>query len=479
MEAERVSLENALTLAKLLNRTLLVPPVRFGNAIPYISFDKLHLRLNQATKDGLLHCRNYDEYGILPRECIDFFDWTLVSWDLLVDTTLIEETMQQPIVDRWNGTLEWLEDNLGIREDEDIYAFKDDVMYQFRYYDSEEDTEPLEKFEKRIQIADLKLLHDYRLLHVGSLFGTSRLRTIEEDSWEVRSAFRQAMVFRNPALDAITNAMRDRLGGLAGYYGVHFRVGDGIFLKQARKNAFTIFRTLLHSKMKLSDDIVDQLVRLNAPELLASEAPSSFAEEQTVHEEVVQDREAAHEAVEMPAEDDSPAPRLRKRASNSRPQRPGAYKHAFPKPIPPIRQRSDSPLDPSLKCRGPLYPPDSPYIKLNAPLFLATDSRIPTADPNLAIFFKSFPCTFVLSDFGSSPYNSQPIETLHQLEAWRNMDDHVPLAPFLYPIVDMMVAAKARAIVGTPQSTFSRFAIDVLHQSYHGQSNKLRIDNVI
>lgn len=461
-------MENALTLAKLLNRTLLVPPVRFGNAIPYISFDKLHLRLNQATKDGLLHCRNYDEYGILPRECIDFFDWTLVSWDFLINTTLIEETMQQPIIDRWNGTLEWLEDKLGIREDEDIYAFKDDTMYQFRYYDSEEDTEPLEKFEKRIQVADLKLLNDYKLLHVGSLFGTSRLRTIEEANWEVRSAFRQAMVFSNPALDAMSDAMRDRLGGLAGYFGVHFRVGDGIFLKQARKNAFTIFRTLLHSKMKLSDDIVDQLVKLNAPELLALETPATFAEEEAVQHEVpLEQRDVPEPDPEIPAEE---APRLRKRASNSRPQRPGAYKHAFPKPIPPIKQRSDSPLDSSLTCRGPLYPPDSPYIKLNAPLYLATDSRIPTADPNLAIFFKSFPCTFVLSDFGPSPLNAEPIEELHQLEAWRNMDDHVPLAPFLYPVVDMMVAAKARAIVGTPQSTFSRFAIDVLHQSYHGQS---------
>ena len=461
---QRIALENALTLAKLMGRTLLAPPIRLGNAIPYVSFDKLHFRLNQASKAGLEHCKTFDEYGILPRECIDYFDWTSVGWDLMMDMEGMIKRMDQPVIDRWNGTLEWLEEELGIKEDEDIYAFKDDSMYQFRYYDSPDDTEPLEKFERRIELSDLRQLDEYRLLHVGSLFGTSRLRTTGEDAWEVRSAFRQAMVFRNPLLDKITDTIRDRLGGPENYYAVHMRVGDGVFLKDARQNCAKVFTDLLTLKMKLPLQVADELVALHGSQALPEEDHRGRTHVWTKRDTVVEEQAAENSTLL------SNGSRLKKRASNSRPQRPGAYKHAWPKPIAKITSRSASPLHSSLSCRGPLYKDaDSPLIHLNAPLFLATDSRIPTADPNLALFFKAFPCTFVLSDFGSaSELNNLPVTELHDLERWRNEDDHVPLAPFFVPVVDMMIAAKARMVVGTPKSTFSRFAIDVLYQAYHG-----------
>jgi hypothetical protein len=106
-------------------------------------------------------------------------------------------------------------------------------------------------------------------------------------------------------------------------------------------------------------------------------------------------------------------------------------------------------------------------LPFNAPLYIATDSKIPTTDPNLAIFFATFPCTFVLGDFAStSSVNSESVEALNELNALRNKDDKVPLAQFLYPQLDAQISAWGRDLIGTPQSTYSRFAIDVLHQMY-------------
>lgn len=119
-------------------------------------------------------------------------------------------------------------------------------------------------------------------------------------------------------------------------------------------------------------------------------------------------------------------------------------------------------MDASLTCRGKLHPADSPFVQLNYPLFIATDSRNPVHDPLLAPFFAAFPCTFVLGDF------TRGSPELEEMTSWRNQEDQVDLSQFLWPVIDMMIASKGRNVVGTPASTFSRFATDVLFQSYHG-----------
>jgi hypothetical protein len=253
--SQRIALENALTLAKLLNRTLLLPPVRFGPAIPYIWFDKLDFRIDQANKVGLDRCKNFSGQGWMPRECMGHFDWTQVGWAMLIDLEHVEVNLGQPVIDRWNGTLEWLKDGLGLQES-DIHAFKDMNLYAYRYYDSPEDEEPLEKFQRRVELEELKQLDSHRLLHVGTLFGTSRLRTVDEYNWEVRSSFRHAMVFHNDLLDKLADTIANRLGGQSMYVAAHMRLGDGIFLIDAKKNVALVFKQLL-TRMKYPAEVID------------------------------------------------------------------------------------------------------------------------------------------------------------------------------------------------------------------------------
>lgn len=459
---QRISLENAMTLAFMLDRTLLVPPVWLGHAIPYISFDKLGRRLAMASKDGLDRCKDYGDGGSedpIPRECEGYCSWTQVSWEFLVDLSDARQVL--PMQDRWNQSEEWLQEELGLRrgkpkggEKRDVFHLKDDVMYQYRFYDSPDDDEPLAKFENRLDVGKLaKDTKDYKLLHVGSMFGTSRMRVQQEDNFDARSIFRRSMIFKNDLLDGITTTIRDRLGGSGNYYGLHLRVGDGIFQKDAAKNMAGVWTSLCVNKMKMAEGLCASLAA-------AAEATS---DRKLKPRQLVQSTPTASAASPLALTTETVS--LIKRA-NSRPQRDGAYNHAPLPRLATIRTRADSPLAESLTCRGELHT-DEDLLPFNQPLFIATDSKIPTADRHLAIFFKMFPCTFVLGDFAStSPVNSELVDQIAELNGLRNQEDKVPLAQFLYPQLDAQIAAWGRGLLGTPQSTYSRFAIDVLHQMY-------------
>lgn len=435
---QRISLENALTLAFILDRTLLLPPVWLGHAIPYISFDKLQRRLQMANKSGLERCTEMGEGGSndpIPRECEGYFDWTMVHWDFLVDLKVARSKVA--IRDRWNQTQVALIEELSLRgrtkgSKGDIFDLKEDKLYQYRFYDDPADTEPLGKYMVRLNIDRLAdETREYKLLNVGTLFGTARLRVTKKENGDARSAFRRAMVFRNELIDDLTERIRDRLGGSGNYYGLHLRVGDGIFQAEAGKNIQEIWTKLCVGKMKLESRLC---------ELAGAGKLSGF--------------------------DEAPPPSHLVKRANSQPQAPGAYHHPPLPPLPVIRSRQDSLLDSTLTCRGKLHTAVR-LLPFNAPLFIATDAKIPTANPHLATFFNAFPCTFILSDFDSiSSVNSLVVEGLQQLAGLRNEEDKVPLAQFLYPQLDAQVAAHGRGLIGTPQSTYSRFAVDVLHQVY-------------
>lgn len=87
----------------------------------------------------------------------------------------------------------------------------------------------------------------------------------------------------------------------------------------------------------------------------------------------------------------------------------------------PLRGSAARPLAAHLRCRGALHDPvAAPHLApLNTPLYIATDSRHPTSDPNLAPFFRWFPCAFLLADFSSTgeanEVNDKPIAELVRL----------------------------------------------------------------
>lgn len=101
---QRIALENALVLAKALNRTLLVPFLRLGKPIRYVSFEKLRRFLVLGSKTGLEHCPLVPVGIPAPDECSGYEEWTSIPWDHLVDLQGIGEKIGVQMI-QWDGSL--------------------------------------------------------------------------------------------------------------------------------------------------------------------------------------------------------------------------------------------------------------------------------------------------------------------------------------------------------------------------------------
>lgn len=146
-------------------------------------------------------------------------------------------------------------------------------------------------------------------------------------------------------------------------------------------------------------------------------------------------------------------------------------------PQPGYTTLEDMQMADSLQCQRPLYT-DPNLVPLNRPVYIATDSRLPREDPNLQVFFKSFPCVFVLSDFiEATQYNSHPLPDLSALFELRTELDGVKVAQFLLAFLEAEVASRSLiATLGTEGSTFSSFARTTLHNAYAQDADDLGED---
>ncbi|CDO72500.1 hypothetical protein BN946_scf184980.g41 [Trametes cinnabarina] len=404
---QRIALENALVLARILNRTLLLPLIRLGDPLSYAPFDELYYMAGSASKAGLEYCRDIGSYdGEIPVECEYYLSYSHISWDWLVDLSGIRG--DQRLLDGWNFTDAWLEDRLGVAADE-IFYLKDASRNEYSFQDFFSFDAPARKFDKSVHIAALARRPE-RLIQMGTLFGSSRLHLRSETNYGMRKRIRERMAFKNPHLVRAAEVIRAALGG--SYLGVHLRIGDGIFEWNAPENVRLAWWKLLKVVLGLTDEDILVLERDLFPEESEPEPPA--------------------------INPDLPAMRT-----------PHPQLAPFP---------ADAAPSPGFSCRARLH--TSPEMSmLNAPLFISTDARSPTFDPLLARFRRTFPCSFFLEDF---PEQIAPLGKL------RSPIDGVPLGGFLMPFLDAMVVGQAWQVVGTEQSTFSAFVSDVLWRTYHG-----------
>lgn len=335
---QRIALENALILGALTNRTVLVPPIRLGSKpLRYVNSDSLQHILSISGKTGLRHCSRVSA-RFLPPECYDYFDYTHISPAWLFNLTRSE--FFPPLVFLDDLSVLPMRRRLQLPVS-DIFTFRDSTPYHHRFIDTNTDTSALKhKYTESIYISDLAQ-YPHRLLELGTLFGSSRLRLRHENNKRIRTQVRERMEFTSPQLVATADAIVTAIG--EPYVGVHVRLGDGSFKANGDENLRRLWWTLVHDILQYT---VSETLHIGLTlGVFSSSEPlvtSSFAVKQSW----------------------------------------------------PYLLHTDHSTG-NLSCRGHRHP--SPHMhRLNSPLFIATDDP---ANPSFSGLLRTFPCALFLSDF--------------------------------------------------------------------------------
>ena len=435
---QRIALENALVLAHLLNRTLLVPPIRFGHgAIPYRNFTALQRLLDADYAAYLCELsknatsRNNTTIGQdaflgfppLPERCASrkrrkHVAYAYVPWGWITDFDFIKEF--QPTIQTFGSTRFWLSSLLDPRVD-NILIIPDTSKYQFRFTDeiildsSNQSGYINATHSEDITISSL-VNHPAKLIQLGSLFGSRRLKLSDPDHRAIRKQIRQHMNLGHPLLRKSSGDIATKISGPGsqlGFLGVHLRCNDSYFLETAAEHSRMLWWKLVYGILGLS---IERARQLELDFFTTRNSSWSLPFEQFI--------------------------------------RPSTYPVHLPVDFRSLVSGADS----MGKCKGKLHT-DPDLKRLNVPLFIATDSLDPYTNEHLSLFRQAFPCVFFLGDF---PHELEPITSI------RDPIGGVEIGSMLVPFLDAMVVARAARVVGTPHSTFSWYVQDVLWRLNHG-----------
>ncbi|KAI8598227.1 GDP-fucose protein O-fucosyltransferase, partial [Dissophora ornata] len=404
---QRTELENALLLARLLNRTLIMPKVYLGPPMPWLRFKVLYSRLLYQTKIGLEHCQaiienQEEEWSPLPTECLQYESWTMTDWDMFFDLNplrhyvriLTRESMSMAYLANRGGDEgeEGKEKKTLLRSEGDVLFFDDNSLYDYHFTENATSKDSFRsKFRDEFTVEWLADRPE-RLIHLGSIFGTGRIyiESLESKAW--LQMIRDHLILRTDILQKTSQRIADKISGGAGFVGVHIRISDGHFSLTARDTIENIRQELMW-QIGITEDNGDN------------------GEDE---------------------DEDESSPHFPSNASQAH------------------------------KRQGRLSVEHPPKRRSNGrftPIYLATDARRPRANPIFDKLFETFSCIFTLDDF------EEDLELLHQ---FRNPEDGTLMAKFLIPMVDAMVAAKSAAFFGTPTSTFSNYIQKQLHPAFTG-----------
>jgi len=434
---QRIALENALVLARLLNRTLLVPPVRFGRrAIPYRNFTVLQHMLDTNYTAYLCQlsesAANRNTTIAMQGTLLDFPDlpdrcalerkrkpvaYTYLPWDWITDFDSIRRL--QSTIQTLGSTQFWLPSRFDPHT-HDVLVIPDASEYQYRFVDgiASNTSSSLTTSTDATYSEDIALIplasHPAKLIQLGSLFGSRRLKLSDPVHKAIRKQIRRHMSLKHPLLQKSSADIATRVSGSgSGFIGAHLRFNDRYFLASAAEHSRMIWWKLVHEILGLS---IEHTHQLELGRSTTGNGPGPLSSEQFI----------------------SPS--------------------KSPIHLPLDNRTLTIGVGSTRNCKGELHS-DPKLERLNIPLFIATDSKDPNTDEHLRLFRQTFPCVFFLGDF------PQEVE---QITAIRDPISGVEIGDMLVPFLDAMVVARAARVVGTPHSTFSWYVQDVLWRVNHG-----------
>lgn len=408
---QRIALENALTLCRLLDRTLLLPPLWIGQHPKWSSTPSLRNGIDKSSKASLGHCRDSTAY-----EC----EWTQVSWDWVVDLPMADVAW----VDRWDLSDKWLSTStqhggLGI-SDEAIYRVTEDRQYGVQISDTAPN--PRAPYRKTLPVASL-LDVDQPLIHFDSLAGSTRLLLERDEAVGARHEVQSSMVLANPLILGTADRITKLLG--PGFVAVDARL-HGKFDREAGRNMRAAWWEL-GRRLRVSEDVLKR-----AEEEVWARSPGW--------------RKSVSGSVSA-SYPDPPARLIDSALEKARANRPPPDSKSL------VAQAKGST---ELVCPRIKHSVTS-KLAFNTPLFLTTSADDPQSHPALRLFYSTYPCIFTLRtpEIMAVLDEDIPQGTVNKLDGY-------DLAPWLHEWVGWEVAARAQELVTTNGSAWGKWAEEMV-----------------
>eukprot|EP00158_Paraphelidium_tribonemae_P009197 Partr_v1_DN28797_c3_g1_i8_m62481 putative NA len=310
----RYELENAMVIAHILNRTLVIPPAYIGHSPSFAWHEFQHMQNHLRNIDGVTYRHLIDHPGIDPQlasEIENANEFALLPWSELYDFSKLEGLVRTIDISSFCATMAWrleyddflmvkdferysylIVDHLydspfvvdGSNNDVNFQVSRDDwvLMDQTMYHQVEqflnlsvtngsnvrEVSVPKHQYSHVLNLnGDWSMASDVRdgvpraiprnpaLIHFGSLFGGNRVEMITSKYDGLRDRIRSALIFNNTILNDITeDIISQHLGPT--YFAVHFRAGDGIFQKRLETSVTKLAEALSKWNKKFGSPIV-------------------------------------------------------------------------------------------------------------------------------------------------------------------------------------------------------------------------------
>ncbi|EXX53250.1 uncharacterized protein OCT59_018428 [Rhizophagus irregularis] len=280
-----IELKNAIVLAYLTNRTLIVPSIlQTEHKVLSISHSPLYYLNNQLInntnikKDRLLCDIKYSDHCSPEYEAYDNFE--LINWEEIIDFSWIKneikiihrgydfsieglfnicnipikETNNTNNNNNYNITLQGL-----LEDNNDVYVISNDNKYYYRFFDTENSNNSyiLSKYETPYLISDLRKREE-KLIHVDTLFGSTRIDYRNKNVIKWRIDMLRSLKLSHPTLLDVSNNIINELGGFGNFLGAHVRTADGRF----KHNLENIIDQVIE-KLKKYQKISNQTINSN------------------------------------------------------------------------------------------------------------------------------------------------------------------------------------------------------------------------
>jgi len=410
---QRVALENALTLCRLLDRTLLLPPLWIGRQIPWQTQPTLQHALANATKMTLGHCSHSHE--TLP-ECEGHDEWSQVSWSWLVDLDMTDVDW----VDRWDFQDEWLyrslnDGGLGLGSS-DLYTIHQDTEFHDQITESEPERHPHRPYVEQLSLGDIRDLSN-RLLHFDTLFGTNRLLLNTDHTRWIRNEIRSSVVISNGLILGPAKKIAQLLSD-SGYLALDARL-DGKFKSAAGVNMRAAWWEL-GRRQGIDDMDLEQSERevwSRSPAWRVIVSGNSYGPYVTPPEQAVD--------------------QVMLDARGRRPQQSHDMSSTIPCPR-------------LLHSRSTLLP-------LNTPLFISHSTSDPQSHAALRLFYSTYPCLFTLDTPQIRSIVNQSLK-----QGLVNGLDGYDMSGWVEKWIGWEIAARSRELVVTNETAWGKWAEEMV-----------------